>query len=709
MLIIFGCFVFATGNVISLKGIFTNTASFLYTACQANEDIHATLLARKKNILKEKVLNGLEAQIKIIEETVQSRFRISNLRQILRQSDFTRFTLLRTLATPMNGSAGVILSAGGGLSASFGLPGTFSIAAHTSGERSSMKTHAVRTALPKDELNSESYHLLEPYIEEIKEIELRMHLWIERLKCSHDLIFNLEQQYLEKKKELPEELQSQIEDELIASYDTDGQMAARTTRFLQEATVWPTHVKPVMLNPEVVNNHYWMKALTPEQQAEIWEILTLVDNNSRAAHSEQISIFYIYGPPGSGKTKTIDMILELLGLPNYRYNLIKGSKAFASPAAILGQSRRSPFGENGWFVKPFFQRDQSGKSCLNPCLLLDDIKFDETNTQFFQQYSVIPEVECPYFGALLDPRNMIVFMTSNDDIHQQRDQFAAFKSRITHSVCFSVGDQTKAQIKYVQEKMNAYLEHFPTKHWSLWETRDFLDFTRFAMETDHEAIDHRSLLNKTKKLANAIYNPHMQFLRKKQEIKRLLDLYEQVRNELHAHCAFVGRLYRDQSIVDIDDSRRQEKAFQCFDQAIALGHQEVFLDLGITHVVHHNPAAAVTAYQHAYTHFEKLATEESCPDSAYELGHMHEHSRGVPENKEEALRWYSKAATQMEPRAIAAQERLKTLLRPTPLPELPVTALPEQAIAAQEIPPQLTDDDQALLEMFVRAQKGRRA
>jgi hypothetical protein len=42
---------------------------------------------------------------------------------------------------------------------------------------------------------------------------------------------------------------------------------------------------------------------------------------------------------------------------------------------------------------------------------------------------------------------------------------------------------------------------------------------------------------------------------------------------------------------------------------------------------------------------------------------------------------YSKAAAQMEPRAIAAQERLKTLLRPTPLPELPVAALPEQAIA----------------------------
>ena len=317
------------------------------------------------------------------------------------------------------------------------------------------------------------------------------------ISLQFETVLDLENKYVQVKKDLDLSLRTQIERSLILYRECDGILLEIERRFVNEALSLPREVKPLL--PESQDFYQKIKeafhSYTPSVRRAVQKVVQDIVYNSEVEGESSFptrSVRYFYGPPGGGKTTSILKIADILDLPIHHMT-IKGPSDL-NPIRLEGGDRLSPDNRNlGWFISPLV--GNKGKpSYKNAILLIDDIDLEMNADEVLSslKYYLDPISKffsSPYFGCDIYVGHMNIFVTSNQKIPQE-EKYKALRSRV---------EEVYFPADYAKEEYSVFIEYldkcFRGKDIPLddIQRKKVVDLAKFKVEQKGEDPDFRNI------------------------------------------------------------------------------------------------------------------------------------------------------------------------------------------------------------------------
>ncbi len=164
-------------------------------------------------------------------------------------------------------------------------------------------------------------------------------------------------------------------------------------------------------------------------------------------------IYYFWGDPGVGKSRTGQEFAKLLEVPFWRCSI--RNAASLSPENLEGSSCLGPIVNPGWLARPLlaYQEGDANKTTYkNPVLILEDfdrVLLDEqsgiSSLAFILDYfdPLKRDFFSPYFNAQIDISRMNIIISAN--FFPEGDKFKALRERFTKIVRFFPFEEEKKE------------------------------------------------------------------------------------------------------------------------------------------------------------------------------------------------------------------------------------------------------------------------
>ena len=288
-------------------------------------------------------------------------------------------------------------------------------------------------------------------------------LSVAEFKWDRDQLLNLDNDpwhsselvYVKKKRFFPTNFQQSVENKFLTTRDSSGTGAEMYRLFFDNALCMPVKKKQIGRDqgPDISARLLLQRFMrdrnfqnyAPEEQEELkrFMITTLYASRASYLRTQRASFedeeeggpatplpskpylrrgFYLYGPPGAGKTLAAVDASQFLGLP-YCQKTLLGAEDITRSNLLGSEFWR---GNPGWLAEALLTRDAQGKTFRNPILILDD--FDRILVGVGKEKSPIPfllwlldpgttVVKSPFFEADLDIGDMFFLLTGNQKLH----------------------------------------------------------------------------------------------------------------------------------------------------------------------------------------------------------------------------------------------------------------------------------------------------
>ncbi|OJW52297.1 MAG: hypothetical protein BGO67_10625 [Alphaproteobacteria bacterium 41-28] len=307
---------------------------------------------------------------------------------------------------------------------------------------------------------------------EILELKLEMEGYQEGIRA--EKIKSEEEYYVTHKKDIPEDLQKSIQEALIKSRLPD-QAYYSPLNFLKDALSLPlTHknledVESWGKVTQRFNENNFFKVFSEEVRQEVQGIIknmyfASLSTKGKGPKSGLKNVYYIWGNPGMGKSKTAKEIAKFFNLPAYEQSL--GGKSVLNVSELQGTTWLHQ-GKPGWIARAFLKKGDEGKIYKNSVLIINDLHTlfmggnNQQDIKFLLQFldDETEDYENSYFNSPLDLRHLIIILTSNEDVPQDKI-YAPLRDRLKDRI-IHFPDFKKKRIKPIlMQECKKYMKHF---------------------------------------------------------------------------------------------------------------------------------------------------------------------------------------------------------------------------------------------------------
>lgn len=306
------------------------------------------------------------------------------------------------------------------------------------------------------------------------------------LKINQEPIFDLEVQYVIRKRFYPKELQSEIENTLIMARTDSFPPLDFKREFLSNCLKLPIQKKSINLEfkwwdlssdldltgltVEQKNARKILTSYHPETKKQFEEIILKMVASPQLKKPFSGRFFYLHGLPGLGKTTATRAITDYLGLPSFEVTI--RTQEDISKRSLEGADWKKEFGNPGHIsdalmkghmtgkkdkyekfkiplsrlskyqvspeVEVQFQTEKKVESYKNTVLIINDfdrLALGEDSPieplSFLLDYldSEKKEMLSPYFKSKLEIKDLIIFITGNSPIPTS-EKFDALRDRV---------------------------------------------------------------------------------------------------------------------------------------------------------------------------------------------------------------------------------------------------------------------------------------
>lgn len=349
----------------------------------------------------------------------------------------------------------------------------------------------------------------------IQELKLEIQKYQNGVFC--EPIKDLEEKYIFKKKLIKEDLQYTIENNLINSRKPLYPFPF-IKQCIEEALNLPTEHKKLVTETLLTKfrNENFFKSFKPSTKTDLESTIVSIAQYSKKEPVGEIpvrGIYYFWGAPGIGKSRTAQELSKLMGLPFWRCS-IRGASDL-SQENLEGSSCLGPRANPGWLGSPllaFEEGDKSKKTYKNSVLILEDfdrILLDEqsgiSSLAFILDYfdPLKKSFFSPYFNALIDISRINIVVTGNSPIPEDDEKYLALRERFTRIIEF-FPFESKKKSEILTDFAKICRNHYDIPHSELKPNENLA--LKYVVDSAEELTDNPSSIRSCERSIENIFS-----------------------------------------------------------------------------------------------------------------------------------------------------------------------------------------------------------